>query len=242
MAIKNKHRMFFLLFPFLILISCRGRNFGALYQQSVRSSLTLKRERKRLEDFVLSDKERVTYLGTIRISTRFADHLPLRIYYRGDIVPCIDGSFKFSGSRNLSTIYIIVTRIKAPTHTTIDHLEVPPGIPYLLYTLKKEAVFGAPEKDRWTINKIESSEGVAIPQDSLIILLDPHYIETLEPTTWKREGKFIHLPTIVLKKDSSLKDESIKVMLAALDIDPFHKRLNKSINTDHKNSIISQEK
>lgn len=236
-----KNSLFFL--SLLLVARCEGRDFSNLYQQSLRSSLTKNRDRKRLEDYVLSDHERVTYLGEVKIATRIADDtLPLRMYYQGDIVPCVHGSFKFPGSKKITTLHILVAHIKPPRKNTIDHLEVPKGTSYKLFTLSKEPVFGAPEKAKWKIEEEEKSDGLVIPENCLIVLLDPQHIDSLETAKWARGSKFVPLPSIVLKKDNNLQEALDRSMLAALDSDVFHERWEKKIKTDHKNSIVSREK
>lgn len=218
-----------------------SRNFGDLYQKSIQSSLTITKERRLLEEIILSNQEQATYLGTIQVSNRFADQIPLRMYYQGSIISCLNGAFKFTGSRTFSTLYIVATCIKTPTQTTIEHLEVPNGTPYLLYTLKKTSLPNDLEKEAWTISAIEGDDGLIIPQNSLILFIDPHFIEKLESASWEKSSKIIPLPTITLKQDNKLEDESVKIILAALDVDPFHRRPERSVNTDRKNSVISQE-
>jgi len=139
---------------------------------------------------------------------------------------------------------------------TIDYLKLLPTQQYKLYSLEliQEVVKEGPTTAitpgmpvqkaepkivfSWKIEEIRLPETGRIPDDAIILRLNPDYIKTI------KGGSAIALPTIFLKEEMIKKaedkfhEESIEVMLASLDIDTIHANVRQEIKRDHQLKTI----
>lgn len=199
------------------------RDFTALYQKSSlppknNSSLTLSNNES---DYVISLKNPLSNLS-----------LGWRMYYQGTKITDKNGTFQFTGEKNPSEFHIVITHIKTPESHYIETLEIPENVPYKYYYLEKRNDLNNPENYKWLIREKSGDKGFMLPENTLIIVMDPLYIDTIENTTWKKNDNLIMLPTILLKKDIRLKTASIKSILTALDTDPFHRKTDEQLRKE----------
>jgi hypothetical protein len=196
-------------------------------------------------------------LGTIQFPKTMKTVPNVRIYYSGKIVSGkidkSDKSISFSipkYSQNQMRYTLLVTEsieFATPKATEtpgniIEHMRIPSGNDYKLYTLLLVPRFSddpaAQSKPNyhWRILP-DQAHGNKIPDDALILILDPKWIETVEG-----ENSF-ELPTIKLKPNvvelsgsaENFYDKSAQLLLAAIDSDTIH-------GSVHSDESIKQEK
>ncbi len=106
---------------------------------------------------------------------------------------------------------------------TIKNDSVIPDKNYLYYTFKRQGFYrgGTWHQKEKRLNK----KNFIVPSHSVVILIDPKYVDHVEPWTVELPNNVIKLPMIVLKKTvdrSSLMRMSAKSVLYSLDAAVFH--------------------
>lgn len=195
------------------------RDFKNLYKKSTQKAFPC-------SSTSLSQDE-APYVITLKNPFEYKKSFGWRMYYKGIKVTQHEGTFQFIGPKNPEEFHIVVAHIKTPDSPVIKELEVPCNVPYKYYHLKRKNDLNDTHNFRWIVYETSGNEGLSIPENALIIFLDPAYIKELFNTTWKKNSNLIILPTIGLTKDPLLEEASIKSVLAALDTDPFHRKLEK---------------
>lgn len=148
----------------------------------------------------------------------------LTLYYKGALVPCKEGGYLFTDTEKKTRFEIVITDLNKPAANTIAHLEVPKGSPYTLYTLTRTPIEGSTEsfEDTWIIEKKEGYGPYSIKEDALVIVMNPHCIESATAQPWSKEGISITLPTLTFKKEAQKDDRYNRSLLASLDFKSFH--------------------
>jgi|SRR5579872_971188 len=196
-------------------------------------------------------------LGSIQFPKNLKTVPNVRIYYSGKIVSCkidrSDKSVSFNipkySSNQMRYSVVITESVEFATAKSADNpsnivefMKVPEGKEYKLYTLLQVPNFsdevGAHTRPtyRWRILNDQARLN-KIPDDALIVLLDPSWVDSLEG-----ENTF-ELPTIKLKPNivelcgssDDFYDKSTKLLLAAIDSDTMH-------DSVHAHETIRQEK
>ena len=80
-----------------------------------------------------------------------------------------------------------------------------------------------------------------MPEESLVILMEPTCVEKISRPTWSKEGNFIKLPTITFKKGAQDSPAFNRSYFASLDVKPFHKN-DDVISQSNKKSTSSFRK
>ena len=86
-----------------------------------------------------------------------------------------------------------------------------------------------------------SKENPVAPERCLIVLLDPMYVDHIEPSKLQFAGNVISLPSIVLKKDADAKvlaQASASSLLLSLDEKPFHETAKEETKQVAENSKV----
>jgi len=152
-------------------------------------------------------------------------------------------------------IHPVLVQTKKDDHSfeqnTIDHLKLNPDQSYKLYSfelvqeiVKEESAANTPgvgtQKNTepkivysWKVEVVQLPESGRIPDDAIIIRLNPDHIKTI------KGGSAIAFPTIYIKDDliktaeNKFHEESVEVILASLDIDTIHANIRQEVKRDH---------
>lgn len=158
-----------------------------------------------------------------------------RIFFNGmHVVSDREGYFSFPidetiDLKNLSIIFCKNIAPQFEKNHTIKSLGVHQGKRNQHFTLSKD------EYDRWQWSEGQTlDETKSIPHGTLIVLIDPKYVDHLEQWSVKIPGNLIQLPRIVLKGDceSDLKRASAKSLLYNLDTTPYHEPITERVKAD----------
>ncbi len=107
-------------------------------------------------------------------------------------------------------------------HNTVKDLRLFADKSYKCYTFKKRGPFGGMWVQR---EKNLGNKQFIIPENAIIVLVDPKYVDHLETWNLNLPNNFIKLPKIVLKKDVKNKPTdraAAKSLLTSLDAMMFH--------------------
>ncbi len=187
-----------------------------------------------------------SYVGNFRFPGVLDEKTPsIPVYYKGAIISIQEAGYILTDSKKHSDFLIIISLLQAPTANTIAHFEVPLGQQYLLCALKRKPAqkvlsFSKADsfEETWEVNhKIEEGP-FQIPEDSLVILMDPACVEKISCPVWSKEGNFVKLPTITFKKDAQNSPAFHRAHCASLDVKPFHKN-DDVISQSNKKSTSS---
>ncbi|MFA6527281.1 MAG: hypothetical protein WCT20_02555 [Candidatus Babeliales bacterium] len=120
---------------------------------------------------------------------------------------------------------------------TIKHVSLVPEKGYKFYTLKKRGWGNAWVHEEAAIN----NKNFTIPNNSIVVLIPPKYVERIEPWNLKLSQNYIPLPTIILKKDfvgKQLERTSAKSLLYSLDKTAFHESIKELRKVDQSNPKV----
>lgn len=82
------------------------------------------------------------------------------------------------------------------------------------------------EGGSWKRSDVQfNKENFVIPQNCVVVLIDPGYVDHVSEWNVSLDKRFIKLPMIVLKETTELKHESAKSLLASLDAKIFHESI-----------------
>lgn len=151
------------------------------------------------------------------------------VYYKGAVVKVQENGYILTDSKKHSDFLMVISLLQAPTANTIARFEVPYGQKYLTCTLRREPVqkqFSKPDafEETWKLTHSIQDGPYLVPEDSLVILMDPTCIDTLSRPIWSKEGNFVKLPAITFKKGCQESATFNRSLLASLDVAPFHKK------------------
>lgn len=120
---------------------------------------------------------------------------------------------------------------------TIKNITIKPHKDYKCYTFKKN-----PHSNAWTEEETTiQDKNFVLPQNSIVVLIPPKYIDHLEAWNIKPLVNCIKLPTIVLKKEfvgKALERTSAKSLLYSLDKTVFHEPVKEIRKVDQANPKV----
>lgn len=185
-----------------------------------------------------------TYLGMIQFPSQ-VQNPSFRVYYKGRILDVENGAYSFTEDRKFQVFTIVITLLPPPTTNTPSTLAIPEGHLYVRYTLFKTAaeIKEGKKQEEWKIEKTIDSDGINIPSDALLILLDPELIEDSKVHAWFKDSFTLKLPTFVMKKNLPKKtfDSAYnRSILTALDWDAFHQKVEWE-EKKHKQQHIARK-
>lgn len=226
-----KYSFFFFLNFSLISSLSAQRDFKSLYKKSTQKPISSSLNNHFYQDDIKKSHDS-HYVITLKNPFDYKKSCGWRVYFNGTKVFQEEGTFQFKGPKDPEVFHIVVAQIKTPNSHVIKHLEVPEGVNYKHFYLQRKTDLNNPENYKWALYETDGNKGFTIPENSLIIFLDPSYINHLEKTVWKKDTNIIPLPTITFTKDPNLEKASVKSILAALDTDPFHKKIKEQSKTE----------
>lgn len=165
-----------------------------------------------------------------------------RILFRGKQVTSDDsGFYSFPIDRKLNEYYLLIcknVKQRFKKINTVKKLSVKKTKDYKYYFFKKTE-----DGKSWIKQELEL--GNKIPKNTVIVLMNPNYVKTVEPWNINLDFKFINLPKIVLNEQVSkerLNRGSAKSLLRSLDKTVFHEKVSKQVkNFPNKvKAIITQ--
>ena len=181
--------------------------------------------------------------GSIRIANWVDDIPEFRVFFEGqEALTDENGFFTFPVNENdLQKYRLIITRKiqhVVDKKNTFANLKVIPDKNYLGYSFKKlghnQGIWLQKEKNL-------TRKNFAIPKNSIIVLVDPKYVEKIEEWNVSLADNFVKLPRIVLKSKiefNKLKRISAKSLLC-LEDSVFHERIGrKNDSPDVKNNKV----
>jgi|SRR5579859_797241 len=220
--------------------------------------------------FYAQPTTKVTFLGSICTPQHCKSTIPYIAYYKGSKIEAPQGIFSIKERPDHQEFYFIFTLDPIyPESTTkedantIKHFKMPKSNNYLCFRMSKNPVYWnalfAPNfarkvgiekaKDAWNIerlklNHLNDGTMIHLPEQTVIVLIDPTFIKDLEQESWDCEMNTIKMPKIVLKESLShnnLEDMHVNALFAACDIDPFHRKptLTKESHPDNTHVVLS---
>ncbi len=170
-----------------------------------------------------------------------------------------DGSYEIKEEMCAQEFFILFTLGSVVAQSTscddcntIRSLVMAPSTPYKCYkishTQNPSLRFGSQKPLLWNIESAKLSKksngGLIIPDNTIIVLANPNYIEKLETDTWKSLNNTYRLPKIVIKEGISefaSNDMADKALLASLDMNAFHRKPDviKEIKAHQPSVIVS---
>lgn len=200
------------------------------------------------------------FMGTVQFPKTLTDIPNFRIYcggnkIKGDInknAKRVTFALPEDKKRTSFTLIITETIQFESEENTILYLKLADNQPYKFYSLqmikienedfdKEKAVRKEPTYE-WIVEEQKVSlEDGRIPDDAIIICMNPKYIEKLEG------GNAVELPKIYLKNDavqlagseSKFDDNWAKILLSSLDTDAIHANLQQEVKQDHQKTRIT---
>lgn len=165
----------------------------------------------------------------------YDDKIPqFRICFEGkETMSDKDGFFSIPVDEDrLEKYKLVITKTFQPDfdqHNTIKDLRLFADKNYKCYSFKKMGPFGGMWVQR---EKDLRKKNFIIPNNAIIILVDPKYIDHLDQWSINLASNFIKLPKIVLKKEVKHKSTdraAAKSLLTALDAAVFHEEVREEI-------------
>ncbi len=128
----------------------------------------------------------------------------------------------------LSLIFVKRIKYNFETTNTIQSISVPENEPYLFYRITDK-------DDKLDIKQDKLSEQKnIIPDDALIISINPKYLEKIEPWNINLPTHIKKLPSIILSDNTKQQKASTKSLLYGLDSKVFHEAKIHSYKLDSK--------
>lgn len=182
--------------------------------------------------------------GAIKIASWVDDIPEFRVLFEGqEALTDENGFFTFPISENdLQKYRLIITRKiqhVVDKKNTFANLKVIPDKNYLGFSFKR---LGHGQGIWLQKEKKLNHKNFVIPKNSIVVLVDPKYVEKIEDWNINLPDNFIKLPRIVLKSTiecDKLKRISAKSLLC-LEDSVFHERIGrKNSSPDVKNSKVT---
>lgn len=193
---------------------------------------------------LMSNASPITHLGSLEFPQNISSSPCLTAYYNGAKIAIQDGSYSFKEDSQVSAFYLLFTldpllpfSIKEGPNT-IKSFKFEPKTGYKCFKLTKNnfSRFAAGSQGApWAIQELslapdkKNKKLLKIPKHTMIVLIDPSYIDHLTVEPWESHGNTSKLPRIVFKPtilESNFNDMCASGLFASLDLDPFHKKPN----------------
>lgn len=196
-------------------------------------------------------------IGTVLFSRSFVPNEGIPIWRQGQKIESIinkeEGTISFDvhcnpyANNNTTFIFIVSAKPPVPALTQSNHYGLTPTVFDHLVTADEASMFIVTrntKKDEngavsytWNWEKKPMKSGERIPDDAIIMVLDPSYIKTLHG------GSEFELPTFITRPDIATLEQTVflEAQLRALDLDSFHvptQYVVKENARNHKNVIV----
>jgi|GEM_PF-5585258 hypothetical protein len=198
-----------------------------------------------------------TFVGTIAFPPAIARNPTLPAYYKGAQIDVHNGSYAIKEDMCSQEFFILFTlgTITPRSQTcedcnTIGNLIMPQTTTYKCYkishSLNPSFRFGSQKQLTWNIEvaKLKKSGAcTVIPDNTIIILANPKFVDGLEQENWKSVNSTYRLPKIVFREnigETAIADMANQAFLTSLDLNVFHRRpgVVKEIR-QHKPDIVA---
>jgi hypothetical protein len=140
-------------------------------------------------------------------------------------------------------LYIVFTEyIEQPQDINFEHLKTSRHHTYRFFKLTKELTAESLHST-WIIEELESSiQTRPLPDNTIIMFINPQLIEKLHPITWPRDSNLIRLPMVKIHEaisKTALYEMINKVQLALIDLNLFHKKAHLASVPYANNRLLS---
>ena len=203
----------------------------------------------------LAQAQTVPFIGSIEFPQTVRSIPTLCGYYKGTRF-CIDttqnevsntASFKIEESKNCTQLSLLfATKVvpfalkMAPNKydNKILGLKVPSNSDYALYELNKMAICkeGKDCSYSWEITQKKLPTDRSLPEKTIIILLNPEFVESIRSIRWKPEDNIALLPVIAITETQGINDKlqkaAITLRLASMDLNAIHAPIKTQTKKD----------
>lgn len=215
--------------------SLLSRDFATLYQQS---TLSPKQKRKALRpatDALELQEEQTVFILPVELFKKGPYHDALRAYYKGKKYTLHDGIFSFEAPKKTDEFELIIGHVTAPLELPFTGIVITTGKPYHRYSLKQQLDYNAVTHSRWHVEESTGIGPLTLPENTLVINLDPQYIKTIITEPWPHDHPSKLFPRLVIDNTLTLNnDELVKSALSSLDSDPFYETQRLAFTTIEK--------
>ncbi|MCK4650701.1 hypothetical protein KAT08_00860 [Candidatus Babeliales bacterium] len=163
-----------------------------------------------------------------------------RVFFNGrSIISDEEGFYSFPLDKKIDKVKFLICKNidqNFDNINTIESLKVKIEKPYKYVSLK---LTGTNNNTWFQKEKNLKKKKFIIPQDCVIFLINPKYVDKIEKWDVKLEDNFIKLPQIVLKDsfgEKKIKREAAKSLLRTLDANLFHKN-EEVVKKEEKSNI-----
>lgn len=168
----------------------------------------------------------------------------IRVYFEGkETISDEDGFFSIPlDEDHLEKYKLVIAKTfqqDFDQHNTIKDLRLIADKHYKCYSFKKRGPFGGMWVQR---EKDLTKKKFIIPNNAIIILLDPKYVDHLEAWSVNLASNFVKLPKIVLKNEVHHKTSdraAAKSLLTSLDAAVFHEEVREVVKHPTEKITIS---
>lgn len=209
--------------------------------------------------------KKVTELrGYLKILHNEDELSQFRIYYNGmETINNSEGFFSFplTDSSRPTEFTLIISKQITPEFektNTIKNLLIDTNKHYKAYSLKTSSFGGFEWQEKKlaaevqamptmpgllkapTTNNKKTPQLTIIPQNSIVVLVDPKYVDHLEKWHIEFADNDVHLPQILLKahKEVKIDHAANKSLLYTLDTKIFHEKISQRTKPMEKGTII----
>lgn len=195
----------------------------------------------------------VPFMGKIVLPTSIQEEIC--VFHKGKTITldmqrdenCATYLFSFLESKSTNVFYVLIASELSfstePNTNTLKYLQVLPGMNYRFYKLQGKRFynnFRQLESYGWDIEEKDLPEHGIIPDETLIIMMDPDLLEDLESKRWDIETNTRVLPDFIVSSQYS--PEQISKMLArsrfaSLDLQSLHKNKSKAVKQRYRRAV-----
>ncbi|KKP29746.1 MAG: hypothetical protein UR12_C0003G0020 [candidate division TM6 bacterium GW2011_GWF2_30_66] len=199
------------------------------------------------------------FVGNIIFPKNIKDLPQISLYRRGIKIKTENETsnkkiqFTLSEDKSYKKFYLLITKSITPDidDNTVKCLKIDPKQAYKFYELtiytNQELTINPINnlkeiKDvySWNIQNMKLNSYGIIPDDTLIMIFNPDYIESIEP------GTSLELPKIIIKKnilqlagsEKKLSDETNELLLSCLDLNIIHTNPASEVKPEYKKKLI----
>ncbi|MBD3272793.1 hypothetical protein GF385_00380 [Candidatus Dependentiae bacterium] len=183
--------------------------------------------------------------GYIKVPQNWKRVPEFRILFNGkQVTNDENGFYSFPLDKKINKFHFLICKNVDQVFekiNTVKNLKVNIEKPYKYFLFvknEKENEWIQEEKDLKNKNFI-------VRDDCIIALINPKYIEHIEPWTVNLKGKFLNLPKVIFRGDlveNKIKREAAKSLIRSMDLLPFHEKIlnEKKVFNDNREAIITQ--
>lgn len=211
------------------------------------------------------------FYGLVHFPSKIENPPPLTLLFKGseynlmldkDSKVSKKGMFEIYDERDCAEFHILITEnLKLPHTPDIECLETSKNHPYKLFKLTRRTktreitspysidnctfkpIISLELVEYWEIAELDNNEpSIKIPDNTIILLMNPKFIIKLNSEIWHHDDAFIKLPHIIFDDaldEKTLQEVSTKMVFASLDLRCLHKKITKTTKSCAQNCIIS---